>query len=206
MRTVRMRTTLASAAVLDGVLYLGTADLGLLRVPRGGRTVSIALRGEDGIGSIAADPDRRRLIYLTDGSPTQVRSWAPDGRSDSAHGRLDFSKADVVVVSGSIWAAGFGNPGAALVRLDPDTLAPVQSDDRLTARLGPGAVLAAGGDRDFFVRGGADADQLWCVDGRTGGIEQLWAGPSGAVASGPGQVWVSNATGTQSLVLRACVG
>ncbi len=206
MRGIQLPTTLASAAVLDGAVYLGTGDRGLLRVARGARTVSAVLPLDDGVGPMVADPDRRRVLYLTDGSPTLVRSWSLRGGPGRYAGRLDVSKADLVVVSGSIWAAGFGPSGAALSRLDPDSLRPVDSADRLVGRLGPGAVIAAGGDRNFFVRSGTSVEALWCVDGRTGAIDQLWDGPAGAVAAGPGQVWVADPGGVRSLVLRGCVG
>jgi hypothetical protein len=206
MRGIELPTTLASAAVLEGAVYLGTGDYGLLRVARGARAASTVLPLDDGIGPMAADPDRRRLLYLTDGSPTLVRSWSPRDGSGRYAGRLDFSKADVVVVSGSIWAAGFGPAGAALVRLDPLTLRPTDSAERLVGRLGPGAVIAAGGDRNFFIRSGTAVEALWCVDGRTGAIDQLWDRPAGAVAAAPGQVWVADPSGVRSLELRGCVG
>lgn len=206
MRGIRLSTTLASAAVLDGEIYLGTADQGLLGVPRDGRAPVTVLRSRDGIGPLVADPDRRRLIYLTDGVPALVRSWSPKGGAGAEVGRLDFAKADLVVVSGAIWAAGFRTNGAAVVRLDPGTLQPAASASELAGRLGAGAVIAAGGDRDFFVRSDASAEPLWCVDGRTGAIDQMWFDPAGPVAAAPGQVWVAGVSTPQSLVLRGCVG
>jgi hypothetical protein len=206
LRSIPLSTTLASAAVLDGRLYLGTADHGLLGVPRNGRPISTVLRSPDGIGPLVADPDRRRLLYLTDGVPAQVRSWSPKGGAGAEEGRLDLAKADLVVVSGSIWATGYRTHGAAVVRLDPGTLRPVRSATALAAQLGPGAIIVAGGDRDFFVRSDSTADQLWCVDGRTGAIDQMWFEPAGPVAAAPGQVWVAGVTTPRSLVLRGCVG
>ena len=98
MRGIELPTTLASAAVLDGEIYLGTADRGLLGVPPGGRATVRVQPSRDGIGPLVADPERRRLIYLTDGSPALVRSLvpcrAPRDRANAAVGRLDFSKAD----------------------------------------------------------------------------------------------------------------
>jgi hypothetical protein len=206
MRGIRLPTTLTSAAVLDGAVYLGTPGRGLLRVPRGGRSVVTALASDSAIGAIVADPDRRRLLYLTGGWPAQVRAWSPRSGLDPAAGRLDFGGANLAVVSGSIWAGGFRAGGAALVRLDPDSLQPVRSAARLAAQLGPGALIVAVGDRDFFVRSGATHGPLWCVDGRTGAVDQLWAGPAGLVAAEPGEVWVAGPTGASSLVLRGCVG
>jgi hypothetical protein len=206
IRGIQLPTTLASAAVLGGAIYLGTADRGLLRVVRGGRAITTALPVRDGIGPLVADPDRRRLLYLTDGSPTLVRSWSPGRGPGPGVGRLDIGEADLVVVSGSIWAAGFRGEGAAVVHLDPETLRPVGSAAGLVDRLGPGALIVAGGDRNFFVRGESSREPLWCVDGRTGAIDQLWDGPAGLVAAGPGQVWVADPSGVRSLVLRGCVG
>lgn len=207
LRTIRLPTTLASAAVLDGGLYLGTGgERGLLGLRPGARTLATVAAERDGVGPLVADPSRNRLLYLTDGLPTRVRSWSPRAAQSKAVGTLAFSKADLVVVGGRIWAGGFSGRGAVLVRLDPVTLRPVQSAARTASGLGPGAILVAGGTHDFFVRSGAVGEPLWCVDGRTGDIEQRWEQLVGAVAVEPGTVWVSGVAGVQRLPLHGCDG
>lgn len=203
---IPLPAAVTSAAVLDGEIYLGTAEKGLLGVAPGTRTVLSVPGAADDIGSMVPDPSRDRLLYLTGAVPVRVRSWSPGRIRSGAVGRLTFGRADLIVVDKWIWAAGFGAHGAVLVRLDPETLRPVQSDDRLAGELGSGAILAAAGNHDFLVRSDATVDPLWCVDAHTGEIEQRWAGPAGLVAAGGRAVLVVSNYSVRSLRLRGCAG
>lgn len=206
LRTIRLPTTLASAAVLDGGIYLGTGDRGLLALRPGARTLTTVATSREGVGQVVADPSRNRLLYLTDALPTRVRSWSIGHVQSKAVGTLAFTKAELVVVGGRIWAGGFSGHGAALVGLDPGTLQPVQSAERTAGVLGPGAIIVAGGTHDFFVRSGASSEPLWCVDGRTGDVRQHWDRLVGAVAVEPAAVWIAGGAGVQRFPLHGCDG
>ncbi|MDT4949570.1 MAG: hypothetical protein QOJ37_2165 [Pseudonocardiales bacterium] len=168
------------AAVLDGQLYLMTRSGRLLRTQRDGRGLETVTRISGSVGAVAADPQRHRLLLLLFDRQMLMRTWSPSGDpSVSAH--LPFAKGDVTVVDGAIWAGGFASRRAVLVKVDPRTLHaghPVA----VSTQLGPGALLAGGGEGILFVRSGSIDEPLWCLDATTGAVEERWSGLPGTVA------------------------
>ncbi|MEO8889591.1 MAG: hypothetical protein ABI301_03255 [Jatrophihabitantaceae bacterium] len=192
-----------SAAAYAGHLYLATttAVLDITSPNRAPATIT-SLSGQ--YTSIVADPARSRLLLLGFDNGARVSSYLPATARSVLGPSAPFGKGDLLVVGGSIWAAGFGGANAVLARLDPTTLRPIVFSE-LSPQLGPGAIGAAAGTNVLWVRSGAGGDGLWCVDAGTGDQLQYWQ-YDGAVASAHGAAFVAQREGPLSLHLAACTG
>ncbi len=198
------REPVGEAAALGGHLYLSTPSGVVDIAPGAAQPAPIAaLRGYG--GSIVADPRRGRVLVLSHAPNSHVRVLRPDGTVSRAPGVLPFAKGTMgVTADGVIWAAGFGDHGAELVRLDPARLA-ATTVSPLAKDLGPGAVIVAGGDRSVWVRDGGSIGPLWCVDARSGAGMRQWDVP-GTVTSQRGRAYVTTDTLVRPLVLHGCAG
>lgn len=204
LRDVRL-PLVNGAAAMDGHLY----------VTSGGNLLDIASRGEPrmlrvvgagaGVGAIAADSDRSRLLILDYGFPSHVWVYRP-GQSVAmrSRARLPVGKGSIAVVGGGIWIGGFTSGSATLWRLDPASERAVDVSP-LAAELHPGAVIVAAGQHVFWVRSGGGGDDLWCVSAATGREAQHWT-VSGAVASTAGIAVIGTDSGAAALPLVGCAG
>lgn len=204
-----------SGTATAGQLWLATEN-GLYRL---GDTspgpVPVATGGTGQVFSVAADPDRDRiLVGVADPKKfTGVRVIAVDERGTVLRtgGALPIGKESIAVVDGRIWVGGYGSGGTPrLVRLDPATLGPVGTSP-VGHEVGPGAILWAGRSV-LWVRNGGD-EGLSCVDPATGAVLQRWPAVQGPVASVPGvalgigDLDGSSGTGTSRLDLNSrCAG
>lgn len=175
---------LAGAAVLDGQLYV-TTDTGVSGVDTAGFGYSTRATPVRGGWGIAADPSRHRLLLMdSTGGQATLRAQRPTDARPEAQAALPIGKGSVVVVGGDIWAAGYGTDGAVLARLDPASLR-VVAVSPAADELGPGAEVVGVGRHVLLVRSGGGGDGLWCVDARSGAIDEKWSSVPGAVAAGP---------------------
>jgi hypothetical protein len=182
--TVHLPDTVQASAVLDGRVYLATADG--VRVLKPGARVAGTAPGLSGfVGTVAADPRSDRLVILNDGFPTEVVSEHPDGRGRVAV-RLPFGGGQVAIVRGAAWVGGWGVIGARIVHLSVPTLARLGAAPVLAGLLGPGAEFVGTGSRSVWVRSAASANELWCMDATTGAIGQFFADLPGPVTSTSG--------------------
>lgn len=195
----------SSAAGLGGHLYLATPSGVVDYAPGQTRPALVpALRGH--AGSIAADPRRGRLLVLKYGSPSQVLALLPGGKLSPVRGIVPLAKGNLGVTGdGHIWAGGFGDDGAVLVRLNPHTLKPLPPSAPAPG-LGPGVLIEAAGARSIWVRSGGGSDGLLCIDARTGAWQQFWNGVPGAVTSQRGFAYVASGGIIRPLVLAGCRG
>ena len=192
------------AAALNGHLY-ATTPSGVMDVsPTAARPMPIAaLRGHN--GSIVADPRRNRVLLVGFSPESHVLVLHPDATVDRAPEEISFAKASLgVTTDGTIWAAGYSNGGAQLVRLDPDRLSPT-AHSRLADGFGPGAVIVGAGERSIWVRSSDTSEPLWCVDAHTGEGERRWE-INGSVTSRRGAAYVVSNTIAWPLVLDDCAG
>jgi hypothetical protein len=199
-----LREPIFEAAALNGHLYAVTPS-GVLDVsPAAARPSLIAaLRGQN--GSIVADPRRGRVLFVGFSPSSHVLVLHPDGTVEKSPEEISFAKASMgVTADGTIWAAGYSNQGAELVRLDPDRLAPT-AHSPLVNGFGPGAVIVAAGDRSIWVRSSDTSEPLWCVDARTGEGRRRWE-VTGLVTSQRGAAYVVTDTIARPLVLHDCAG
>jgi hypothetical protein len=192
-----------AAAALDGHLYLAAVnavvDIASVTKP----PVSInALPGQ--YSAIAADPTRARLVLCGTDHGSYLQTYRPATGAVSKAVSQPFTKIGLEVVSGSIWAGGYGQHGAALARLDPSTLG-LAAFSSLSPQLDPGDVLVAAGAHVLWVRAASDDDALWCVDALSGNELQYWQ-YAGAVASRQGVAFVAQRDGPLALQLTGCPG
>jgi outer membrane protein assembly factor BamB len=208
----RLRTTwsgaaISAAAALDGHLYLATAE-GIADVAPGARE-PVALPAIAGdVTDLAADRTRSRIVGLALGGlqGARVLQFTPGSRPILARRALPFAKGELAVTGdGAIWAGGYGATGAVLVRLDPASLQ-VTAYSEVATELGPGAQLVAAGDGAVWVRSGAGGNALYCIDGRTGGSQQVWSSAPGAVASAAGVAYLATGAAAVHLPLDRCPG
>jgi hypothetical protein len=195
---------IGEAAALDGHLYLSTPS-GVVDLAPGAAKPSpiAALRGYS--GSIVADPRRGRVLVLSYAPNSHVRVLRSGGTVTQAPGVLDFAKGTLgVTADGVIWAAGFGDRGAELVRLDPARLS-ATTVSPLAKDLGPGAVIVGAGDHSVWVRDGGSIGPLWCVDARNGAGMRQW-NVTGTVTSQRGRAYVTTDTLVRPLILNGCSG
>lgn len=176
--------TIYGAATMNGRLFLATAA-GVAVVAPGGRP-RVLPRTKGLIASITADPARNRLIAVDSSSPQHLLTISPDGTVEVVATVAPLVSPSLAVADGQIWLAGSADAGDAVVRLDPTSLLPVARSE-VSQRAGAG-VRVAPGDRVVWVSsgGGLEAQQLWCVDARTGAVGSYWPGMSGAVSSRAG--------------------
>jgi hypothetical protein len=198
---------ISGSAVLAGHLFLSTPSGIVDFAPGAARPIPIsALHGWS--GWIAADPRRGRLLVLDSGWPTKVLVYRPGASRAAIQSVLPFGKASLgITADGTIWAGGYGTrfSQAVLVLLNPRTLQPVLFSS-LAARLGPGAVIEAAGDGSLWVRSGSSSEDLWCVDGRTGEVTQLWNDAVGTVTSERGAAYLASGTVVRPFALAGCAG
>lgn len=204
LRGTNWAEPVSSAAALGGHLFLATPSGIVDYAPGHARPAAVpGLRGHS--GTIAADPSRGRLLVLDEGSPSRVLAMRPDGSLSPAIGTAPLGNGRLgITADGSIWAGGFSDSGAVLLRLDPRTLEPVSSSP--LAALGAGALIEAVGSRSIWVRSGGGRGGLWCVDSRTGRERQFWHHVPGAVTSQRGVAYVASGEIIRPLVLAGCRG
>jgi hypothetical protein len=204
LRATSWSEPIGSATALDGHLYFSTPSGVVDFAPAAAKPVPVAaLQAQS--GSIVADPRRGRLLVLDHAPSSPVLGYRPDGRVTRGEGTVPFGKGTLGVTGdGTIWAGGFGNNGAELVRLDARRLSPVR-DSAVANRLGPGVIIAAAGYRSIWVRSGGGSERLWCVDGRTGRELQHWDA-AGTVTSRRGAAYLATGTAARPLLLDGCTG
>jgi hypothetical protein len=177
-----------TAAAWDGQLWLGTGS-GLYRVGDAAPgPVRVAAGGSGQVFSVAADPDRNRVLAGIANPATfaGVRVIAVDrlGGLLRTGAPLPVGKESIAVAGGRIWVGGYASgTSPRLVRLDPDTLA-VAGTSPVSRQVGPGAILWPG-RAVLWVRDGGD-EGLSCVDPFDGSVLQQWESVQGPVASVPG--------------------
>jgi hypothetical protein len=163
------------------------------------------LRGA--IGPVAADPVRQRLIVVDASSPIGVWSYRHGELPYESELRLPMGHGTIAVAGGHIWLGGYGELGAMLYRLDPQTLRPVAGGR--ASVFDPGAVLVAGGRDVIWVRNGDEVPGLLvCVNATSGRIEQRYhvLAEVPAVASTGGYAVLATAQGVLNLRLTRCTG
>ena len=157
-------------------------------------------------GGLVADPRRSRLLYLMPvGQTDLVRSFDLDG-GPAITTALPIESADLAVVDGTIFAAGFGATSAALFRLDPSSLHPGRNlADETT--YGPGVIIAGTGDYSLYVRDANTKLALRCLDASTGRERAHWPSLPGLVVSTRGHAYVAEPHKTiRKLDLGRCRG
>ena len=172
---------IASAAALNGHLY-ATSGTTLVDVAPTGAPRSIRTLSTSSVFAVAADPARSRVIILAGGFPTHVWTYRPAAGLRAIPETLPFGKGSIAVSDNAIWVGGFAQHGAVVDRLDPATLRPMLTSP-IAARLGPGAVLLAGGAGQVWAVAGDGRSGLWCVDGRSGKAARFWPLTPNAVAA-----------------------
>ncbi|HEY2273629.1 MAG TPA: hypothetical protein VGH30_12695 [Jatrophihabitantaceae bacterium] len=205
LRSLTLDGSASDAAALDGTLYL-TVGNDLVRVPEHGQPDRVAHESTS-LAAIVTDSARGGLLMADVAAPTHLWRITPH-----THGRVHVAdpvsepviKASLAVANGAIWIAGFAHHGAVLMRLDPTSLKAVARSS-LRQRLGPGAVLVAGGVLDVWVRSGGGSQDLHCIDAAGGHPLQRWD-ISGPVSSGGGTALVATADGAVPLQLSRCSG
>lgn len=193
-----------AATALGGHLYLGT-DHGLADLaPDAAQPHFVA--GIDGaVGAVSVAGAPARVIVFGRGSRTRTWVYGP-ARAAAPHS-LPFGEASVAVtVNGVVWVGGFGDRSAALTSLDPSTLAPGKASGA-AAKIGPGAVVVAGGQDVIWVRRDVNSRALWCVDALTGRQLDYWPNVAGRVASRKGDGYLIDPTQVvHPLFLGNCTG
>ena len=193
---------LSAAAAFDGQLYLADQN-GVLDLHPDLRSVTpiAALRGT--YLDVVADPSRSRLLLfgIANGQPRFV-AYVPGRPLGIAP--APFGKGWLLAIGGAVWAGGYGEDGAVLVRLDPVTLRP-NTIGELAAQVGPGVELVGTGTRALWVRALGSGDELWCVDATNGLVQQAFTFP-GPVASIPGHGYRVTALGVTPFRLADCHG
>lgn len=213
LRRLSIRGEAAGADIADGELYIST-DEGVVGIasPRDDLLDWLPLPAGR---TVAADPGRHRVLLLEQrGAAVRIVAVSPDLTRSGAPSHLALSHVGLAVVGGRIWVAGDGRRSAALLRLDPQTLRAV-AHSPLETRLGRGARIVATGSRSLFVRARGDDRALWCVDSRSGAVQQWWPDAPGTPvvvsAAGPGArrsvIALVSADGSpQALAAETCPG
>ncbi|HJQ43178.1 MAG TPA: hypothetical protein VJ831_08850, partial [Jatrophihabitantaceae bacterium] len=138
---------------------------------------------------LTTDPTRHRLLLVHQGDQATVTALSTTGKV-LVTASLGFPKGDVAVTGSTIWVAGFGQEGAVLRTLDPETLRG-SGNLQPAPQLGPGAVIAASGQSSIWLRsGGQNSDVLWCRN-VAGNAVDIWTAP-GHIAPAPGVVFVAD--------------
>lgn len=176
------------AATMGGRLYLATSA-GVVEVAPGRPPRVLPGTHGDQVSSIAADPDRDRLVAIDASAPEHVLTVAPGGAVTVAATIAPVFAPVLAVADGHVWLAGSTDAGDVVTQLDPVSLLPRRTSP-VSQRAGV-AVSLVGGERVLWVSsgGGSQPDQLWCVDARTGAIGGYWPSVSGAVSSRAGLVF-----------------
>jgi hypothetical protein len=198
-RRVSADLTVRGAAAMFGHLYLASAD-GLSDLAPGARAPirMAALAGS--VTAVAADPARRRILVLDESSPVAV-SVMSAGRVTARRIFGHLNRGSIAVVGDDIWVGGSGDYGAVMARLDPMTLAPLQTSP---VALEANAVVVSPGARDLWVS--ASGTGLWCLDARTGSVLVQWPTASVPVASRGGAAYVLTGGSVLPLALNGCAG
>jgi hypothetical protein len=209
IRRVTLQLAVRDAAAMDGHVYLATPN-GLADLAPGA-THAEALSGVDGaVSAIAADPAQGRIVTLNSvGSDTVVVAV----RTHGAVSRRTFGhlvNGSIAIVGGAVWVAGYDGHHPVVGRLDPVSLALVQTSG--VAPQGDRIVVSPGTD-DLWVSGTGPG--LWCIAADNGILHQYWPNARAPVASqrgyGPvqsraGSAYVISAGQLVSLVLAGCAG
>jgi hypothetical protein len=196
--------TIYDTAVLAGHLYLATS-VGVLNAAPGARR-AVPVPGPAGlVSAIAADPSRDRLLALDASSPVHVLAVTPGGQVRRAATLTSVGVASIAVVNGSIWLGGYSDSGAAVVRLDPQTLTPVDVS-AVSGLTGFGTRVTAGRSDLFVTSGAAPVIQAWCVAGATGAVLRSWTGLTGTISSSGGQIYVVTDVGVRTPIPGDCAG
>lgn len=198
-RDVTVDVAIQDAAVMYGHLYLassaGLDDLvpGALAPMRLG-----AVHGS--VSAVAADPARRRVLVLDDSSPVAV-SVMSAGRVTARRIFGKLNQGSIAVVGDDIWVAGSGDYGAVMARLDPATLAPLQTSPVALEAKG---LAVSSGARDLWVS--ATGAGLWCLDARSGTVLVQWHSATAPVTSRTGAAYVVKKGSVVPLALDGCAG
>lgn len=198
-RDLTVDVAIQDAAVMYGHLYLassgGLDDLvpGALAPMRLG-----AVHGS--VSAVAADPARRRVLVLDDSSPVAI-SVMSAGRVTARRIFGKLNQGSIAVVGDDIWVAGSGDYGAVMARLDPGTLAPLQTSP---VALEAKALAVSSGARDLWVS--ASGAGLWCLDARSGTVLVQWPSARAPVTSRTGAAYVVTKGSVVPLALDGCAG
>ena len=204
VRDVTWARLVQSAAAFHNYLYLSTS-FGVAGLPPGAARPHLIGGLAGAIGPVELDAARNRVISIDLGYPTDVWSYRYGRLPDEARMPVFLRHGTLGVVGQSIWLAGYGDHGAVLMRLNPNSLMPAL---RVPARtFGAGAVIAGTGAHVLWVRSDDSSNLLACVDATTGRIEQTWRVHNvNAVSSDRRGALVATPSGVLGLVLSGCAG
>lgn len=187
------------AAAMNGYLYLASSA-GLAELAPGALATAWLPTVHGSVSAVEADPARRRIVVLDDSSPVAVSVMsAGEVTARRIFGRLN--SGSIAIIGDEIWIGGSGDYGAILARLDPATLAPLQTSP---VALEAGGVAVSAGGRDVWVS--TSGPGLWCLDARNGDILARWPTASGPVTSRAGAAYVVDERSVVPLPLNTCVG
>lgn len=213
IRQLTVYLAVRDEAAMDGHLYLATST-GLADLAPGA-TQTVALPGAYGaVSAVAADPARDRILALDVSTPYTVVVVSRRGVAT----RRTFGflvKGSIAVVRDAIWVGGYdgralGGYHAVVARLDPTTLAPVQTS---AVALQVDRLVVSAGARDIWVS--TSGPGLWCVDASTGNVLENWPSTAAPVTSEVGwgpvnsrvsSAYVIEAGAVRPLVLTGCAG
>jgi hypothetical protein len=175
----------SDAVAWGGHLYLAT-PAGLVDVGPAATRPHLVPGVSGPVLAVSADPRRHRLLVLAGGGRASIAAVLPDRRGGPVVERDagELTDGRIVVVDQEIWLSGNSPAGAVLTRLEPATLAPIQSSE--VRRYG--SVEVAAGERVIWVSTGDGG--LWCVQPGTGAVVARWPSASAPVASRYGDAYV----------------
>jgi len=213
IRQMTLHLAVRDAAALDGHLYLATST-GLADLAPAA-TRAVALPGASGaVSAVAADPARNRILALDVSTPYSVVVVSARGVvTRRTFGNL--INGTIAIVGDAIWVGGYGGGArggyrALVARLDPATLAPVQTS---AIALQLDRVVVSAGTRDIWVS--TNRPGLWCLDASTGNVLEHWPSAVAPVTSEVGwgpvisrvsTAYVIEAGSLRPLVLAGCAG
>ena len=191
---IRLSLQVATAAALDGKLFISTDDgVYEMTAPTYSTLTAVSVRRLPGysgqvVPTMAADPSRHRVFAVTSNYALLEVTSRGVRFVRQLTGQLPES---IEVTRSGIWVVGFGNAGGTrLGRLDPATLriTPVGSNDSDApqgAESWPGA--------DVFWMRYAYSDSLSCRDGRSGAVVSTFSSIEGPVQSVHGAAYAISA-------------
>lgn len=164
LRTVTLPTSLSSADVLDGELWLAT-DAGLYRLRANATRPERVTQEQTFV--VVADPDRHRVLF-DDGTSLSLVAYDSVASKETIRVPVHLGKISVALTkNGQLWVAGYGASGSQkAVHLEADTLR-VLGTTPLAERIGAGASVYPG-DAVIWVEN--NGNNVSCLDASTGQV------------------------------------
>lgn len=198
VRRVTVHFAVQDATAMRGHLYLATSA-GVADLAPDAASPTVLPGAHGAVSAIAADPARDRILAVDASSPGAVVVVSV-GRVNTRRIFGNLIEGSIAVVGDEIWVGGSGDRGGLIARLDPATLAPVQTSG---VALKVDRVVLSSGARDIWV--GTGGPGLWCVDAANGDILEHWA-VGGAPTSRAGAAYFVDFGAVVPLVLAGCTG